>query len=119
MTCIEIVRLSGVDDHKRTKRKRIGQRKIAAQENSITDIEGGASVVCKRIVLIRNKARLRCSAAGEKPAWTTSGTCIAVGIVQHIKTKQRDSPPRVHPNIGDHLVLAENSTRDVLVYIGV
>src|SRR6185312_4230468 len=83
----QIIGLPRIDNDKRAQRERIRQVKVSTEENAMAHVESRSSVVGQRIVLVRNKARLRCSAARKKSAWTSTRTGIAIGIVQHVKAK--------------------------------
>ena len=83
----------------------------------MTDVEGSASIVCKWIVLVGNKACLRCSPARKEPARTSARVGVAIGKIQNIKSKQRNSAAGINANICHQLVLAENSARSVSINI--
>ena len=113
----EIVRLPRIDDGEWAQRERIWQREISAQENSVADVEGSASIICQWIVLVRDKARLRCSPTGKESTGTPARTRIALCIIQNIEAKQGNPAARTHAHICDQLVLAKNSARRVLINV--
>ena len=92
--------------------------KWCRQPHPMAHVELRPSIVRHGIVLVRNKADV-CSAAAttsaSTPTTSATGSQVAVGIVERVKTKEREFGADAGPEIRDQLVLPEYSFGVVLI----
>ena len=98
----DVERRSGIGDHERTDAEAVRQGHVSKEKQAIANVKA-----CTPIVGLNAQRRIRREAAG--------ATSIAVGIAERIKAGQRDPGSHAHIEVGDELVLVENSARLVLI----